>query len=383
MKILLLSMASPHFFNWVIQLKNSGHELYWLDVFGSGGYFKQIDFVEQKTGWRYRWDYVGRHRIKRDFPRLNLLINSINERKLTRQFEKELRRIKPDVVHSFVMYIATAPVLQIMKKHKDIPWIYSAWGSDMYYYQNEIFYREQMQKTLPRVNYMFADCYRDNNIARQHGFKGLFLGKFPGGGGYKLNTNNKFIEPFKSRNKILIKGYQGKHGKCIQVLAGISSLKIPLADFRIVIFAAAPEVEEYLDNSGITKWENLSVYAKVSKLKVLELMGQALVYIGNSTSDGTPNTLLEAITMEAFPIQSNPGGATAEIIEHGKNGLLIKDPEDSNEIAELILKAIQTPDLLKSGIAYNTKHIKPNLERKKIKKQVLEKYRLVEEEIKS
>jgi glycosyltransferase involved in cell wall biosynthesis len=382
MKILLLSMASPHFFNWVIQLKNSGHELYWLDVFGSGGYFKQIDFVEQKTGWRYRWDYVGRHRIKRDFPRLNLLINSINERKLTRQFEKELRRIKPDVVHSFVMYIATAPVLQVMKKHPNIQWLYSAWGSDMYYYSKEEFHRQQMQKTLPHINYMFADCYRDKNIARQHGFKGLFLGKFPGGGGYDLNTNNKFIEPFKSRNKILIKGYQGKHGKCIQVLEGISKLKIPLANFRIVIFAAAPEVEEYLDNSGMRKWENLSVYSKVSKLKVLELMGQSLIYIGSSTSDGTPNTLLEAITMESFPIQSNPGGATAEIIEHGKNGLLINDPEDIDEIAKLILEAISNPEYIREAIAYSTANIKPKLERKFIQEQVLEKYKLIEDNLK-
>ena len=42
-----------------------------------------------------------------------------------------------------------------------------------------------------------------------------------------------------------------------------------------------------------------------------------------------------------FPIQSNPGGATAELIHNGENGLLIEDCEDIEEIKRLILKVIQ------------------------------------------
>lgn len=67
-------------------------------------------------------------------------------------------------------------------------------------------------------------------------------------------------------------------------------------------------------------------------------MGQSIVYIGNNISDGIPNTVLEAMIMGAFPIQSNPGGATAEIIEEGNNGFLIHNPEDIEEIKKLILK---------------------------------------------
>ena len=70
-------------------------------------------------------------------------------------------------------------------------------------------------------------------------------------------------------------------------------------------------------------------------------MGKSLIYIGNSNSDGMPNTMLEAIFMGAFPIQSNPGGATAELIQNGVNGLLIEDCEDMEDIKRLILKALQ------------------------------------------
>jgi glycosyltransferase involved in cell wall biosynthesis len=83
---------------------------------------------------------------------------------------------------------------------------------------------------------------------------------------------------------------------------------------------------------------------------VLELMGKAFLYIGNSTSDGMPNTLLEAIVMGAFPIQSNPGGVTAEIIEHGKNGLLIEDAEDIEALQKLIEAAVN--DKQRWQIAY-------------------------------
>ena len=85
--------------------------------------------------------------------------------------------------------------------------------------------------------------------------------------------------------------------------------------------------------------------------------------------------------MGSFPIQSNRGGATAEIIEHGKNGFLIENPEDIREIASLIIQAIENPELLKSGITYNNANIKPLLERNYVRVQVLEKYQLIEENL--
>ena len=65
-------------------------------------------------------------------------------------------------------------------------------------------------------------------------------------------------------------------------------------------------------------------------------MGKALIYIGNSNSDGMPNTLLEAMCLGVFPIQSNPGGVTEEVITHGENGFLIEDCENIEEIKSLL-----------------------------------------------
>ena len=180
---------------------------------------------------------------------------------------------------------------------------------------------------------------------------------------------------------ILIKGYQHIFGRANNILEALLQIKEVIKDFKIVVFAANDEVLEFIENSNLKNLPNLIIKKRIPREEVLELMGQSLLYIGNSISDGTPNTLLEAIIMESFPIQSDPGGATAEIIKHGKNGFLIKDPLDSGYIAALIKKALEDPERLKEGIRYNTEHIKPTLERSYIQKQVLEKYKLVEQNL--
>jgi hypothetical protein len=53
----------------------------------------------------------------------------------------------------------------------------------------------------------------------------------------------------------------------------------------------------------------------ISNSEVLEIMGQSVLHIGNSISDGMPNALLEAMGMGAFPIQSNPGKVSEEVIK--------------------------------------------------------------------
>ena len=383
MKILMVSIFAPHFFNWTEQLKDSGHEVYWLDVFDSNTYVEKIDFVKQIIGWRYKWDYPGRYFLKRASPTLTDLINLFNERNLQKTLSSVIEEIKPDVVHSFVMYLSTAPILEVMRQNPDLKWIYSSWGSDLYFYRKRQKELGEMEQTFPELDYMFADCLRDHKIALQHGFSGEFLGVFPGGGGFDFNLTDEFIQPVGSRNVILVKGYQGLHGRCIPVLNALWKIREVLKDYKIIVFGAGEEVKEHVLESQLTEWELLEVYGVLDHSRVMELMGEAFLYIGNSLSDGTPNTLLEAIIMGAFPVQSNPGGATAELIQDGKNGFLIANPEAEDEIAELLQKVLSQKTIIIEGVNYNLQEIKPNLEKEEVKEKVLDKYRFVEENLKS
>lgn len=381
MKILMVSMFANHFFNWTDQLKNTGHEVFWIDVFDNGSEVENIQWVKQTVNWRRRFDFPGRQSLKKYLPGLNIIISTINERKLEEIFEKKLAEIKPDVVQSFVLFSACAPILKVMNRNPQIKWIYSAWGNDLYYFQNEPEYLKDIKAVLPRVNYMFADCDRDYSIANKYGLKGEFLGAYPGGGGYEFN-NEESIEEIVERKVILIKGYQKLFGECIIVLKAIRQIIFELKNYEIIVFGADCETVAYLNSSDLKNYSNFTFYEDIGRGELMKIMGKSLIYIGNSISDGMPNTMLEAIIMGAFPIQSNPGGATAELITHGINGFLIQDPLDVNEIKSLILKAINEKAFLAKAVEFNFNQIKPNLEREFVRQEVLKKYSHVEKAIK-
>ena len=383
MKILMVSMASIHFFRWTEQLKKSGHEVYWIDVYDSNSNYERIDFVQQTVGWRNRINFPGRYYVKNKYPKFYRFINRFNQQELSEIFLKKVLEIKPDVVHSFIMFSACAPIIAVMRKFPDIPLIYSAWGNDLYYLQHKTKYLEEITNSLGRVNYMFADCDRDFKIAQGHGFRGEYLGTFPTGGGYKTAYYDSFLSSNQQRNIILIKGYQHEFGRCNTVLRAIKNINNKLQHFKIIVFAAHAEVFQFIkDEEELKQMDNLQLIEYLPQDELMKLMGKSLIYIGNSISDGMPNTLLEAIVMGVFPIQSNPGGATAEIIEQSKNGYLIEDPDDYREIEDLIKRALDNTLFLGKAVAYNNKYIRPKLEREYVRTRVLEKYALVETELK-
>ena len=157
MKILLVAMNSIHFTRWTDQLKDSGHEVYWFSSHGTG-YSNKISWVEQVVDWKLRYPNLkGRYVVKNKLPFLYRLVRPLIERNTAVEFEKALLKIQPDVVHSFVLYISCASILSVMEKHKNIPWIYSSWGSDLYYYQNKPKYLRDIKRVLPRIDYLITD----------------------------------------------------------------------------------------------------------------------------------------------------------------------------------------------------------------------------------
>lgn len=373
----MVSMNSIHFVRWTQQLENSGHEVFWFDIL-DGGKSKHLPWVHQITGWKQKYpNFKGRYFFKKWFPFLYKKLSFLFENNIENVFENVLLDVKPDVVHSFVLYISCAPILKVMEKHNNLPWIYSSWGSDLYYFRNIPNYRSEILSVLPRVNYLITDCKRDILIAKNLGFNGQVLGVFPGGGGFNYDESDKYIKPVLERNTILVKGYQGRSGRAIQVIKALELIPNELKAHEIIVFGADTEVEKYIVEKNISKNFTIKVFSRNIFLPhdaVLKLMGEALIYIGNSNSDGMPNTLLEAIIQGAFPIQSNPGGASSEVIIDGENGFLIEDCDNSEEIKELILKAILNLNLIENVFKINQNRVKPQFENIFIKTQVLEAY---------
>ena len=382
MKILLVSMPTLHFFRWTEQLKNSGHEVHWFDIV-DGSPTKRLPWVKKYNGWKQKYPNLkGRYFIKSRLPFFYKIIRPILERKVHHEFKKLLNEIKPDVVHSFALQIACIPILPILENNESIKWIYSSWGSDVYIFDKLKVPKNKFKRVLERTNYYFSDCKRDFLIVKNNGFKGEYLGCFPGGGGYDLGLIDKYISrPASSRHTILVKGYQGKIGRSLNVLKALLLLKKELKNYKIIVFSADKEIINFEKKLNLSDHINISVYGRnknLPHLEIIKLMGESLIYIGNSISDGIPNTLLEAIIMGAFPIQTNPGGATEEIITHRENGLLINDPENIEEIKDHVLVALSNSKLIEKAFIINQMEIKPGYEINRIKSQVLKAYNKVE-----
>lgn len=370
MKILFVSMPCIHTIRWIENLKDTSFEMYLFDVLGRGE-LETINSVHQFTDWKKRKiPYIrGEYFLSKNLPSFYNRIQPFLEVSANAQLEKIIKAIQPDIIHSFEMQGCSYPILKTMNKFPNIKWIYSCWGNDLFYYKKLKEHYSKIKKVLNRVNYIHADCYRDFDIAKELGFKGDYLGVIPTGGGFRLNDLSKFILPLKQRKTIVVKGYQHQFGRGLKIVQALKDIQSDLIDYDVVVFGAHREVIEFIKMNKLS----YTVFDRhgLKHEELLELMGQSLIYIGNSISDGMPNTLLEAIAMGAFPIQSNPGGATAEIINHGVNGFLIENPESVDEIQQLIKQAISDPILIEKAREINYNLAKQRLDYEKNKSKII------------
>jgi glycosyltransferase involved in cell wall biosynthesis len=382
MKILFISMPSLHAVRWIENLSESGHELYWFDVLGKGELPTQIS-IQQITEWKKRkLPYIkGEYFLKQKFPTIYNRLHPFLEVTANEKFFQILNEIQPDVVHSFEMQSCSYPILETMQKLPQIKWLYSCWGSDLFYFQNQTQHVSKIKAVLSRIQYLHTDCNRDFLIAQNLGFKGKHLEIIPGGGGFRLEQFLPFVKPISERKIILIKGYHHHVGRGLVVVKAVQSIQniIEELGFEVIIFGAHNVVLNHIKEHNLPYMVNNR--HGLAHEELLQIMGKSAIYIGNSLSDGMPNTLLEAIIMGAFPIQSNPGNVTEEIITNEENGFLIENPNDENAISSLILKVLQQPKLFQKAFEINQKIAKKRLDYTVIHQKIVALYHQIENDL--
>lgn len=366
-------MRSVHAIRWIENLKDTSFELYWYDIMNRG----KLNTIESVTQFyeikKRKLPHIkGEHTLSKKFPVFYEKVRPILETTENELLESIIEKIQPDVIHSFEMFSSTCPILKTMNKYKNIKWIYSCWGSDLFYYQNIKSFKNKIEKSFKRIDYIHTDCQRDYDIALKLGFQGKHLGIIPGGTGFRINELHTSILPVQDRKIILVKGYQHKFGKALEVIKALETITSEILNYQIVVFGAHKPVIDHILKKNLP----YKIYSRneLSHNELMCLMGKSLIYIGNSISDGMPNTMLEAITMGAFPIQSNPGGVSEEIINHNKNGFLIKNPEDSVEIGQLIINIISNRELLEKAHKINTEIAKNKLDYDLNKQKIINLY---------
>jgi glycosyltransferase involved in cell wall biosynthesis len=376
MKILMVAIPNHHFFQWVNQLEHSGHEVYWFDITDGGPKVERINWVHQIKGWKLRFNYPFRHKIKKRLPHFYNVIQKHNERTAPDIFQQLLLDIKPDIIHCFEMQLSGLPIFKVMDKNPDVKLIYSSWGSDLYFYKELGLTKNQVNEFLIRVNYLITDCKRDYNIATENGFKNIFLGVLPGNGGISINKTH--IQNINHRNVILIKGYEDGVGKALNVVKALELVPLSLIkNLEIVIYSADEIIRKQVEKSIFLSSLNVKILNRdefIPNKEMLKLMGKSMIHVANSISDGMPNVLLESMGMGAFPIQSNPGKVAEEVMKDGINGYLIENPLDDASIAKLIENAINNIKLRTTAQDYNVAFIAENFNRKNLQKEIVQLY---------
>jgi glycosyltransferase involved in cell wall biosynthesis len=377
-------MQYIHSARWINQLKDAGHEVFVFDCLDEPIH-EDLVWTNFTTNWSERKiRYIkGEYFLEKKMPRVYRFIEPYLKITASERLKTLIEEIQPDLIHSFEMQSETYPIIPLSKK-KNFKWCYSCWGSDLYYYNNYPVHKKLIKECLSQINYVFLECKRDKNLVLESGYKNEVLGTgFPGGGGYDIEKFNLYCEKTENRKLILIKGYEHKFGRALTILNAIELIVEKIKEYDMYVYSAHHSVVEKIEKMNLEYGLNIgfsSRYNQISHDELLEKFGQAKIAIGNSISDGVPNTLMETIILRAFPIQSNPGGASEDYITHGENGFLIANPEDPEEIAALISKALSSEELLNNASIIN-KELSKKLEYKIIKNNVLKAYAKIESEL--
>lgn len=289
-----------------------------------------------------------------------------------------IRKLKPDLIHSMEFQHAGYNVLrakEIIGAEKFPKWLATNWGSDIYYYRNFPDHLKQISRLLQNVDYYSCECERDVGLARELGLKAPSLPVLPNSGGFDvkhLSALRGALPPSK-RKILMVKGYQHFAGRALTALQAIARCADALEGFRIILFSASSqEVCEAVEELRAFHGLDISILSYTSHERMLKYFAHARIYLGVSVSDAISTSMLEAMAMGAFPIQTDTS-CCDEWIADGKSGFSIPH-DDVDVIADRLRKALTRDDLVDEAARLNWVTVENRLDERKLKPRIVQFY---------
>lgn len=300
------------------------------------------------------------------------------------QLGRVVRKLRPDLVHSLEIQHAgylTQAARRIVGQEFP-PWIVSNWGSDTFIFAELDEHRDRIIEVLRTCNYYTAECKRDVSAARDLGFEGSVLPVIPAAGGVDVHSVQRFRQPgpTSARRVIALRGYQGWAGRALVGLRAIERAADALADYRIVVYnwASSPDMPLAVDLAARRTGLDFELLPYGPHEEIWRLHGRSRALIALSMGDGISTSMLEAITMGSFPIQSNTSCAD-EWLEHGKTGYLVH-PEDPEDIEAALRHVVADDALVDAAAEANATVVRTRLELSTVRSEALALYERVLEE---
>lgn len=294
------------------------------------------------------------------------------------QLKRLIVRLKPDLVHS--LEIQHAGYLALQSKESLLnnfpPWVVTNWGSDIYLFGRLAQHEPKIRAVLSSCDFYSCECRRDVCLAKAYGFAGTVLPVFPNTGGFDLPRAASLRQPGapSQRRLIMLKGYQNWSGRALVGLRALERCVDRLAGYEVAIYCATPDVviaaELFSSATGIPV--TIIPFGSPHD-KMLENHGRARISVGLSISDAISTSLLEAMVMGSFPIQSWTACADEWIVD-GKTGILVH-PEDPELVESAIRRALADDQLVDGAAQANLDLAAQRLEISSLQASAVQLYR--------
>jgi glycosyltransferase involved in cell wall biosynthesis len=309
---------------------------------------------------------------------LNLLPRIAPDRRRNRLVSL-IRELKPDIVHSIEMQAAgyLCQEAKAVLGEQFPPWIVTIWGSDIYHFRRFEEHEEKIRAVLAQCDYFTCECMRDVKLAEAYGTKAHIFPPFPVVGGFDIRQVDRLRCQGKTsaRRKIVLKGYQGWAGRALCGLKALELCADVLNGYEVCIYSASGQVKgeaaEFSARTGVPA----HALPRMDHDDMLRMHGSARISIGLSISDGISVSFLEAIVMGSFPVQSRTACAD-EWVTDGETGLLVA-PEDPEEVARAIRKALMDDALVDNAADRNSALLQSRLDSSWVQELTLDVYRTV------
>lgn len=394
MRILFVAMAeSVHTARWINQITDQGWDIHLFPSLDSDIHpeLRNITIHDRlvrsvnvgknmKQGKSLPWPFPGSVYLA------NMVLNRlrrvesapwtvVRNQRLARLIDK----IKPDIIHSLEMqnagYLTLAARTRLGGRFPT--WIVTNWGSDIFLFGRLSEHVEKIKAVLSACDYYDCECHRDVELARAFGFKGEVLPVLPNTGGFDIERMHQFRQPgpTSARRLIVLKGYQGWAGRALVGLRAIELSAAVLKGYCVAVYLANEDVRIAAELISHATGIPIEIIPHSSHEDMLRLHGRARVSIGLSIGDAASTSMLEAMVMGSFPIQSCTACAD-EWIEDGETGLIVP-PEDPEPIAAAIRRAVSDDALVDRAAELNTQTARERLDYRLIQPQVIAMYEKV------
>jgi glycosyltransferase involved in cell wall biosynthesis len=252
-----------------------------------------------------------------------------------------IRRVKPEFVHALEFQHGAYLADQALRAgNLKETFIATNYGSDIYWFQQFPKHLAKIKSVLERADRYSAECERDVQLALGYGFKGQVLPVIPNAGGIPEKYAQMEVLPPSERKLIMIKGYDGWVGRATLAVKALPLIKDQLAGYGIIFYSCNGKTLRAIRKMNRESGIKVTAYPKkkLSHSQMMEMFSRALIYVGVSLSDGISTSMLEALAMGAYPVQTNTA-CTSEWFKPGAGGIELKEIE-SAELALAITNAL-------------------------------------------